>query len=274
MNRWRLTGLTFTSLAIFLLTFPEQGYSQKQPTVTKGTSIRGRVVRAPASGQVVIQTTEGKEITLYTDPRTTYRINEREARLADIRVGAEINAIYNVRDNRYMAGEIVVGAQTTAPGPEIIYPSSASQTIQGRITKIASPNFLVVTTTDGKEVQLYLDLQRDFTIRFVDSGDKRIATSVVTATPTTLETTTGPTNGATVEGTIVRVGVKTNPQEIVVRTKTGQEVILFTSPKTTYRLENRDVRFEDVQEGLPVMVIYDVDNQRKILRSLRGLRRK
>jgi hypothetical protein len=220
-----------------------------------------------------VQTSDGKVITLYTEPSTAYQLNNREARLVDIRVGADIEANYVVREDRNIANLIIAGPVVTT---EVVYPSSRVQTIQGRITKIASPNFLVLTTSEGKEIPLYLDLQKDFTIKYVDTDNKRVVTALQTTMPTTLETVDGPVTrkGARIEGTIVRVSVKTNPQEIVVKTTTGQEVIVLTSPEAKYRIDNEDVSFDEVQIGLPVTVIYDVDQRRNLLRSLSGLRRK
>src|SRR5262245_14043895 len=94
----------------------------------QGTNVRGRVVRLPAAGEVVIQTQAGKEVMLYTNAQTVYRLNNQVVRAVDLRIGSTITAVYEPRDDRFIVSDVTIGEAAAANDQEL----------RGRITRAAS----------------------------------------------------------------------------------------------------------------------------------------
>jgi len=72
------------------------------------TLIEGEIVRVVAQDQVIVRTAERKEVIVFVDPRTTFLLENRTAKFADLRVGANVHANVHIRDGRHMARQIVV----------------------------------------------------------------------------------------------------------------------------------------------------------------------
>jgi len=203
VRRFSFSAVVFAALAAALLIVSDQGFGQdRQAPANKGSMIRGRVLRMPAAGQYVIQTNEGKEVTLYAGPQTTYQLNGQAVPVSNIRVGSDLSAAYQLQDGRYMVSAFTLGAPPAVPPVPGTAPVPPAQ------------------------------------------------------------------QGTTIEGTVFRVVGTSN--QFVVRTATGQEIPLVTGPQTTYRIDDRNVMFTDLREGMPVTVTYDVQNRSNMARSVIG----
>jgi len=74
-----------------------------------------------------------------------------------------------------------------------------------------------------------------------------------------------PPKGTRIQGHVVRVQ---GPNQFVVRTSDNREVILHTHPKTTFLFNERTVRFTDLREKAPVVVLYDETEGRYLASSV------
>jgi len=79
----------------------DQRYTARQ--VTGVTRLEGQVVRVIGQNQVVIRTSDGKEVTVYVSPETRYQLTTQGGQFTDVRPGTDIGVYYDVRDQRPMA---------------------------------------------------------------------------------------------------------------------------------------------------------------------------
>jgi len=78
-----------------------------QPAPAQGTVVEGQIVRVIGQDQVVIRTSDNKEVIVYVTPQTTYQLNTPQAAtFTDLRVGTPIGVNYDTRDNRFMARRV------------------------------------------------------------------------------------------------------------------------------------------------------------------------
>lgn len=243
----------------------------------KGPSLQGRVVRVGTNGQYFVQTSNGKELSFYTNPQTSYRRGTGNATIRDLRVGSNINVIYGMQDDRYLANEVSFVEQGQ-PGSTAEVNPGRNQ-IRGRITRMAA-NQIVITTSDGREVALQIDANNEVIAHYAQQGNQMMLLGLHAAREgaepaqggsSSTTTEVAPTaQGTTVEGTIVRV----ENNQVVVRGANGQEVILMSSPQSTYRLDDQAVRVNEFTAGQPVTVQYDVRDRNNYVRSIIGRRRR
>src|SRR5437868_13913216 len=118
-----MRALLVSALAVALMLnlatpTPAQAPLSKAPA---GTTIQAKVVRiAPTNDFFVVQTTEGREVTLYPSPQTTYQLGTRTAQFRDLRPGANITVVYDVQDNRNLVNTVTFAdnaAPAAAPPP-------------------------------------------------------------------------------------------------------------------------------------------------------------
>jgi hypothetical protein len=126
--------------------------------VQSGTTLRGKIVRLKGSDQVVVTTTGGKEVTLYSSPTTRYVINGKPARFADLRVGVEIGAAYLERDNRFVVETFTVGAE-----PQTV-PAGDATLLEGTVVRVIGEDQVVVRTPQKKEIIVYVGPQTKYLI--------------------------------------------------------------------------------------------------------------
>jgi hypothetical protein len=67
------------------------------------TFYEGQVVRVVGQNEVVIRTSDGKEITIFVTPQTTYRFNDQPATLTAVQPNIPVRVDYDVRDGRHYA---------------------------------------------------------------------------------------------------------------------------------------------------------------------------
>jgi len=72
------------------------------------TLLEGEIVRVIGQDQVVVRTLERKEVIVFVEPRTTFLLENRAGKFADLRVGAPVRVNVNVQDGRHKARHIVV----------------------------------------------------------------------------------------------------------------------------------------------------------------------
>src|SRR5262249_33775612 len=123
-----------------------------------------------------------------------------------------------------------------------------------------------VRTTDKREVILHVDVRTKFLLNqraarctdirekaavevlVEEAGNRNLASSV---TITAAEEQAA----EVVEGTIVRVVEADN--QIVLRTASSKEVIVFVEEKTTFTVNERTAQLVDFRAGMPVRVHFD-----------------
>jgi hypothetical protein len=116
--------------------------------------LQGRVLRT-AEGSFVIRTPDNREVTVYTNPRTTYRANNRDVRFSDVRVGSDITIGYDLNGNRYFANNVVVGPAEQVPAQ----PVAEGTLVTGRVVRVVGADQVILQTTDGREVPVYVTPQ-------------------------------------------------------------------------------------------------------------------
>lgn len=284
-----------TALAV-VLSVPTAGRSQAPETrAVKETKLHGKVVRVSVNGDsFVVQTPAGKEVTLYAGPQTRYVMDGRDVQSYDLRAGANVTAVYDVVDNRYVVRTV---AMTPAPPPAVpvAVPAPAPVVVQERVVPVErpapavpvvpaapanvervrgkvvgmhqDPAYLILRTDDGREMHLYLDPRQDVTATFATRDGKALLSSL---SAPVVEERPAPAP-ASVEGTVVRV---VGPQnQVVVRTADGREMAFYADPQTVYRLDGGVTRVTDLQQGTPVTVQYVERDRRPIARAILGRRR-
>jgi hypothetical protein len=75
--------------------------------IGEGTTVSGTVLRVVGEDQVVVRTTDNKEVVVYVVPQTKYIVDEQPARFTDFRTGSDVRIVYDVRDRRNMARSII-----------------------------------------------------------------------------------------------------------------------------------------------------------------------
>jgi hypothetical protein len=159
--------------------------------------------------------------------------------------------------------------------------------IQGRIVRMQGPDRFVVRTTDKREVILHSNAQTKFLLnsraaRFSDlregvdidaifdvNGDLNVVSSVIITPAGVVEQV--PPDVTVIEGTIVRIQ---EPDNIVVRTSRGEEVILVTDARTSFTLNERAGRLVDFRPGMAVRAQFDVRDRKNIVRSVTSMPRR
>jgi len=79
----------------------------QQANAPNANYYQGEIVRIVGRDQVVIRTSDGKEVIVYVQPQTTYRLEDRAATFTDLRPGTPIRVDYDMRDRRPYARGIL-----------------------------------------------------------------------------------------------------------------------------------------------------------------------
>jgi len=72
----------------------------------QGTTVQGTVVRVVGTNQVIVRTSDNKEVTIELVPQTVYTFDNQPGQLRDIQAGQDIRIQYDVRDRRSIASRI------------------------------------------------------------------------------------------------------------------------------------------------------------------------
>jgi hypothetical protein len=195
MRRFQSQWLAWLAVALAIAAFTASAWGQRPARETpKGTRIKGHIVRVQGPDRFVVRTADKREVILHTHPETRFLLNDRVVRFTDLREGAEIDAVFDVVEERNLVNSVTITSAEAIeefPAPKII------------------------------------------------------------------------------EGTIVRMLEADN--QFVVRTMTGEEVVVVAEERTAFTIDDRPVRLVDFRPGAVVRVNCDVRNQKHIARSVAGI---
>jgi hypothetical protein len=76
------------------------------PAAPGNTVYEGQIVRVVGTDQVVLRTSDGKEVIVYVNPQTTYQLNDQAATFNQFQPGVPIRVEYSVLNNRPIAHRI------------------------------------------------------------------------------------------------------------------------------------------------------------------------
>jgi translation initiation factor IF-1 len=144
-NSWLLSA----GVAALCVVLAVPAYGQNAVTV------RGRVVRMQAPDQFVVKTTDNKEVIFVANPQTKYVINEKAVKYTDLRVGADVSAVYTVQDNRNLVSAVTVGVAAAQP--------AEGTPLQGTVVRVVGKDQVIVRTQDNKEVTVYIVPETKYT---------------------------------------------------------------------------------------------------------------
>jgi len=142
---------------------PRQGGDANQPK--NGNRVQGRVTRV-GNNQFVVQTQDGRNVTVFANPQTRYALNNRAAQFSDLRVGSNIYFTYTPQGDQWYADQVTFipandNATPAVQPPDA--PNNNAQTIDGQIVRVVGQDQVVVRTADGKEIILYVSPQTTYT---------------------------------------------------------------------------------------------------------------
>jgi len=145
---------------------PPAPRQEANPTAPRqeARQVQGKVIRT-GKDQFVVKTRDNKEVTIYTNPKTTYRLNDRDVRFSDVRVGTNITTAYDLDGDRYIAHRVVVapaepvGGVVVQPGPP-----AAETVVQGRVVRVIGTDQVIIQTPDGREVAVFVGPQTAYQI--------------------------------------------------------------------------------------------------------------
>jgi hypothetical protein len=101
--------------------------------------VAGQVVRIVGTDQIVVQTIDGTEQVVYVNPNTTFTMNGRPVRVAELRAGTPISVQVTERDGRRIVSQ---GVGLTA--------------LEGQVVRTVGTDQVIVRRTDGREVPVYV----------------------------------------------------------------------------------------------------------------------
>jgi hypothetical protein len=115
--------------------------------------VEGKIVRTD-SGQFVVKTTAGKEMTVNVRPKTKFMHKDKEVKFTDLRVGANVTVDVIAEDDRDFADSVL-----------IVEEAAAEETlIEGEIVRVVGEDQVGVLTPERKEVIVFVDPQTKFLI--------------------------------------------------------------------------------------------------------------
>jgi hypothetical protein len=155
-TRWIAWVLAAVACAVFTMASSAQ---QRARQSQKGTRIHGHIVRVQGPNQFVVRTADKREVILHTNDQTRFLLNNRAVRFADLRDGAEINAVFDVVEDRNLTNSVII----TSSGAVEQVPVDVTE-VEGTIVEVKEPDRLVVRTSRGEEVILVTDVRTTFAL--------------------------------------------------------------------------------------------------------------
>jgi translation initiation factor IF-1 len=132
---------------------------QQDPNVR---TFRGRVAKITLPNQLVVKAADGKEAMFQIPQDARILVNNNQARLEDLKVGHEVQVSYVERDSHWFAQNVVVEqANAQAPNQN---PQPNANEIQGSVVRIVGKEQVIVRTSDGKEVTVFVQPQSTYSI--------------------------------------------------------------------------------------------------------------
>lgn len=149
-----------------------------------GTLINGRIVRM-GQNQYVVQGVNGQQYTFYTNPQTSYWMNNNPAQWSNLQVGSNVSTWYTPQNGQYQVNRVqlypagaafppapqnaVVPAGNPAPAPGAVAPAPAvaapatPQVYEGTFVRMVNANQMLIRTSDGKDVIVNVTPQTNVT---------------------------------------------------------------------------------------------------------------
>jgi hypothetical protein len=252
--------------------------------VPRDLTLRGKIVNMEAPDRFLVRTADNKEIIFFTNPETRYLIDGKAARYGDLRVGADVNAVYVLRDGRHMVHAVTVGV---AGEPRT--PASEAMVLRGKIVSVADPAKIVVRTAIGEELVLQsgpqtrividgkvsklkdLRVGADVNVNYSQRlGQKLVKTITFGAGPVpgVIQGESGePRRPTSLQGKIVRVE---SPDHVIVRTDDGREITLIAGPRSRFIVDGRSgrCRFADLRVGVAVDAGVVEQDKRRLVETI------
>jgi len=120
---------------------------------------RGRIAKIDAANnQIVAKSQDGKEVTLFVQQNGRFLRNGQAVKMADLQVGAVIEAQYLERDNHWWVDEVVIVTDNTGADQ----PAAEGTQVQGIVVRIVGQNQVIVRTKDNKELTIDLAPQTTY----------------------------------------------------------------------------------------------------------------
>ena len=74
-----------------------------------GTTVQGTLVRVEGTDQFIVRTADGKEMILYSQPQTVYKLDNQVVQYKEVQPGTPVTVVYDVRDRRPILRSLVGG---------------------------------------------------------------------------------------------------------------------------------------------------------------------
>jgi translation initiation factor IF-1 len=251
--------------------------------VPRDLTLRGKIVKMEAPDRFVVRTADNKEIIFFTNPETRYLIDGRAARYGDLRVGADVNAVYVLRDDRHFVNAVTVGVAADQQTP----PAREGTVLRGKIVSADDPAKIIVRTATGEELLLMFGPQTRIVIdgkvsKLKDlrvgaevnvnysqrNGQKLVNTITIGAGPVPgviQGESDEPRRPTSLQGKIVRVE---SPDHVIVRTAAGREITLIAGPRSRFIVGGRTGRFADLRVGVEVNADFLEQDKRRLVESI------
>jgi len=136
-------------------TAPGQALPPGQPgnqQIGQGTQVQGRIISADQN-TVVLQTKDGRRVTLNSNDATRYWMNNQAGKFSDLRVGTDITAYYTTEGDRFFANTFTNGNVQAVPVPG---GQAQGTLVTGQVVRVVGRDQVVVRTSDGKEVIVFV----------------------------------------------------------------------------------------------------------------------
>jgi len=136
--------------------------------------MEGEIVARRREDQIIVLTPEGKEITVFVDPKTKYELSNKAARFSDLRKGATIGIDYDTRDKQYFARRVV-----------------DTNLVSGEVVRVIGKDQVLVKTADARRSPCTVGPETRYQLTeqggtFTDLRPGALSTSITTCVTTAI----------------------------------------------------------------------------------------
>jgi uncharacterized protein (TIGR03000 family) len=85
---------------------PEQPNQRPEPSAP-ATELQGRIIKT-GQDQFVVETSDNRQVTVYTNPQTRFMMNDNPGAFSDLRVGSNINLGFRMDGTRHIANTVTI----------------------------------------------------------------------------------------------------------------------------------------------------------------------
>jgi len=137
-----------------------QTQDRRDTAGTDARTLSGRIVRT-GNGQFVVQTRDNRQVTVYTNPQTRYLQGNQAVQFNTLRTGSNVNFGYVMDGDRYIANNVTLVAADQAVEEVPAQPAQGT-VVEGKIVRVIGQDQVVIRTSDGKEVIVYVTPQTTY----------------------------------------------------------------------------------------------------------------